>query len=59
MLCSLSLPVTEATDGELQCFIGVSVKVSGLGGWVHILMLLFKVCPDIYSPYVCGPLLHV
>ena len=32
MLYRLSLPVAEATDGELKCFIRVSVKVSGLEG---------------------------
>ena len=30
MLCWLSLPVAEATDGGLKSFIGVTVKVSGL-----------------------------
>ena len=31
-LCSLSLPVAEATDGGLKCFVGVNVKLSGLKG---------------------------
>ena len=32
MLCELSLPVAEATDGGLMCFVWVSVKVSSLEG---------------------------
>ena len=32
MLCWLSLAVAEATEGGLNCFAGVSVKVSGLEG---------------------------
>ena len=32
MLCGLSSPVAFATDGGLNCFIGVNVKVSGLEG---------------------------
>ena len=34
MLCWLSSPVAEATDGKLKCFVGVNVKVSGLQGWM-------------------------
>ena len=33
MLCWLSSPVAEATDGGLRCFIRVSVKVSTLEGF--------------------------
>ena len=29
MLCELSSPVAEATDGGLKCFFGVCVKVNG------------------------------
>ena len=32
MLCELSLPVAEATDGALRCFVGVSVIVSCFQG---------------------------
>ena len=32
MLCELSLPVAEATDGVYKCFLRVSVTVSSLGG---------------------------
>ena len=32
MFCWLSLPVAEATDGGWMCFVGVTVKVSGLQG---------------------------
>ena len=32
MLCLLSLPVAEATDGGLKCFIWVNVMVSGVVG---------------------------
>ena len=34
MLCWLSTPVAETTDGGLKCFVGVSVNVSGLEGKV-------------------------
>ena len=33
-LCELSLPVTEATDCWLKCFVRVSVKVRGLEDWL-------------------------
>ena len=32
MSCELSLPVAEATDGGLNCFVVVSMKVSGIEG---------------------------
>ena len=32
MLCEHSLPVVEATDGLLKCFVGVSVTVNSLEG---------------------------
>ena len=32
MLCWLSSPVAEATDGRLRCFISVNVNASGLEG---------------------------
>ena len=32
MMCRLCLPVAEATDGGVKCFVGVSVKVSPLEG---------------------------
>ena len=32
MLCWLSLPVAEASDEGLKCFIGVNVNISGLEG---------------------------
>ena len=32
ILCRLSLPVTEATDGGLKCFVSVKVNISGLEG---------------------------
>ena len=30
LLCALSSPVAEATDGGLKCFVGISVKGSSL-----------------------------
>ena len=32
LLCWLSSPVAEATDGGLKCFVGVNENVSGLEG---------------------------
>ena len=32
MLCWLSSPVAEATDGGMKCFVSINVKVSGLEG---------------------------
>ena len=32
MLCGLSLPVADATNNGLKCFVGINVKVSGLEG---------------------------
>ena len=32
MLCWLSLPVAEANDGGLKCFVAVNMNVSGLEG---------------------------
>ena len=32
MFCWLSLPVAEATDRVLKCFVGVKVNVSGVEG---------------------------
>ena len=32
VLCWLSVPLAEATDSGLTCFVGVSVKVSGVEG---------------------------
>ena len=50
MLCWLSSPVAEATDGKLKCFVGVNVKVSGLEGPACWLSMTTK---EVDCPLVC------